>query len=286
MNLKRNQTQKQEKENPNMKSLIRQHLVFINWPADLIVKSYDPRDLFHFSCQVHFLCCYVNGECRFSWSACCKNTVFSSSFQVDNSCFLLCLLRMSVMLLCHLGETSQCNNKEIQLSVHCIAKTNTRWNTNTNTYCLVVQSSAAVNACLRIPTGTSFNHSSVARGANNRPDKLFSSLSASPQFFLIIISHKYFVFNYHRSTTVKAIDLPRCTLLTFWDLFNLLRLRLTLASSREPPLTTTTIDPDRTCREYNSDRNTKRLHQDSWWPRQHYSTGWHSGVATKLTRYF
>ena len=66
-----------KKENPNMKSLIRQHLVFINWPADLIVKSYDPRDLFHFSFQVHFLCCYVNGECRFSWSARCKkNSVF------------------------------------------------------------------------------------------------------------------------------------------------------------------------------------------------------------------
>ena len=147
-----------------------------------------------------------------------KKTVFSSSFQVDNSCFLLCLLRMSVMLLCHLRETSQCNNKEIQLSVHCnTANTNTCWNTNTNTYCLVVQSSAAVNACLRIPTGTSFNHSSVARGANNRPDKLFSSLSASSQYFLIIISHKYFVFNYHVSTTVKATDLPRCTLLTFWD---------------------------------------------------------------------
>ena len=33
----------------------------------------------------------------------------------------------------------------------------------------------------RIPTGTSFNHSSVARGANNRPDKLFSSLSEPSQ---------------------------------------------------------------------------------------------------------
>ena len=102
------------------------------------------------------------------------------------------------------------------------------------------------------------------------------------------LSHKYFVFNYHGSTTVKATDLPQCTLLTFWDLFNLLRLCLTLASSREPPLTTTAIDPDRTCREYNSDRTAKykRVHQDSWWPRQHYSTGWHSGVATRLTRYF
>ena len=129
-----------------------------------------------------------------------KKTVFSSSFQVDNSCFLLCLPRMSVMLLCHLRETSQCNNKEIQLSVHCIANTNTRWNTNTNTYCLVVQSSAAVNACLRIPTGTSFNHSSVARGANNRPDKLFSSLSPSSQsssIITFIINNYYHYYRYY-----------------------------------------------------------------------------------------
>ena len=135
-----------------------------------------------------------------------KKTVFSSSFQVDNSCFLLCLLRMSVMLLCHLGETSQCNNKEIQLSVHCnTANTNTCWSTNTNTYCLVVQSSAAVNACLRIPTGTSFNHSSVARGANNRPDKLFSSLSPSLQswlflnlIFIIVINELFIYWNYFK----------------------------------------------------------------------------------------
>ena len=176
-----------------MKSLIRQHLVPLHWPADLIAKCYElaTQKISFILVFGYIFCSYVNGECRFWWSAHCKKTVFSSSFQVDNSCFLLCLPRMSVMLLCHLGETSQCNNKEIQLSVHCIAKTNTRWNTNTNTYCLVVQSSAAVNACLRIPTGTSFNHSSVARGANNCPDKLFSSLSASSQFFLIIINRFY-----------------------------------------------------------------------------------------------
>ena len=106
MNLKRNQTQKQEKENPNMKSLIRQHLVFINWPADLIVKSYDPRDLFHFR---NILCCLC--EWWMSLLMKCplqKNSVF---FKFPGWQFLLPPLPPSHV--CHVALPPQ-GNKSMQ----------------------------------------------------------------------------------------------------------------------------------------------------------------------------
>ena len=106
-----NQTQKQEKENPNMKSLIRQHLVPLHWPTDLISKCHElftQKILFHFSFRVHFFS-YVNGECRFSWSARCKkNSVF---FKFPGWQFLL--PRLPPSHVCHVALPPQ-GNKSMQ----------------------------------------------------------------------------------------------------------------------------------------------------------------------------